>query len=547
MNNFNNNSYNNATFQQGSHTAPQNVIRYDATRKRRMSTLGGVIYVLWGIASVVAFVLLPMLTGNINYVFVVLAQCLMVSSTVEYRTKKVVFLAPFLWYATLLGGLLLGYSIINIHNGTTINPLELFEIFTSNIGWFFTLFIFMVFASFSAIHKLYHYTEARHCTEHITATISRTKQTLYTMGRMSIPVFSYSYNGNNYETVSNMPFDFSGKRFFVGQKCSIRIDPENPSRIYVTKNSFDEQDSSYSNTSSESVYNNFNQPPTSQQATANQYTTTQEYQTEYHSQAQYNPTSNTSTFNDTYRKSATTQPKRKFGIAGILIPIWFFGSMILFAVTSRTNINISFMILGQIPLLLGILLLFKGEDARGKKPVVPAVIMSVIGLVIVVISLVLMFGSSTDIANLSILFPVLFFVIFNIAGVSLFIGPLYYSSMNNKIHTGTAHATVVGINHKLQRRKNHGYIDVYAPIYEYNFNGRHYIAESTVYSSYNYPHEGTARDISVNPNNPIQIYEKDRATAQNIIFYIMGIAFTAMSVVGTFFYISGTLYGANLS
>ena len=154
--------------------------------------------------------------------------------------------------------------------------------------------------------------------------------------------------------------------------------------------------------------------------------------------SQHNTKYSTSTFDNTYRKSATTQPKRKFGIAGILILIWFFGSMILFAVTSRTNINISFMILGQIPLLLGILLLFKGEDARGKKPVVPAVIMSVIGLVIVVISLVLMFGSSTDIANLSILFPVLFFVIFNIAGVSLFIGPLYYSSMNNKIHTGTA-------------------------------------------------------------------------------------------------------------
>ena len=179
---------------------------------------------------------------------------------------------------------------------------------------------------------------------------------------------------------------------------------------------------------------------------------------------------------------------------------------------------------GLIPLVFSIMLLKFARTAKGNRPYIPATITTEFSLVIILTAIVLKFVSEfeVDIVWWFVLSVVALSGV--IAGMLLFdvwliVFPIYKFRTEKSTSFVFLSAKIVGIREK----ENISYYDdverksiLYAPEYEYNFNGKNYTSVNQVYSSNVNYKVGDICTVKINPKEP----EKVNPVAFNKILWI---------------------------
>ena len=73
--------------------------------------------------------------------------------------------------------------------------------------------------------------------------------------------------------------------------------------------------------------------------------------------------------------------------------------------------------------------------------------------------------------------------------------------------------------------------NMFAPVYEYSFNGNSYRKESNVYTNYNVPAVGTERKLLIDPNNPDVYTDPERNASTMKVMKIIGFCMAGGAVV----------------
>ena len=209
---------------------------------------------------------------------------------------------------------------------------------------------------------------------------------------------------------------------------------------------------------------------------------------------------------------------------------WFFISILAIIFFSNINTYYTIMIFGQVFFIMGIaatISVIKDSKEKGffdiKKSFV--LIFVIIGLGCIVIPYLILNEKKFNL-NIEKLLPMIFLSIFFIAGSYLLICYLYNRKKLSSDELIKVSSKVIQLSES--------YSDdtvTYAPVLEYNFNGKIYTHDSDVYSNIGVPNVGDIIEIKVNPQNPEEIYYKQKS---DLIFLILGLAFVIVSVIAIF-------------
>lgn len=209
-------------------------------------------------------------------------------------------------------------------------------------------------------------------------------------------------------------------------------------------------------------------------------------------------------------------------VPGIIFVIWFIGS--LGAMCYLGNIDSIYLgiCIGQYFLVFGLVAVFN--------KVWPGLIFALVGLVVIVVAVLML---NEDLAiNWDFVFPILFLSAFMLVGLGLMFVPTIINIMKKK----KTSLKISGKVMRLDEAMSDG-IKVYAPVYEYYFNGKNYQVEADMYSNLDVPNIGDVVDIRIDPNKPDKIYVDKGNKSMVIILFIMGIMFVFVSGISLYLFL----------
>ncbi len=513
------NGYNSVSQQNKELNSSADTIYYDCRKIEKIGKSGKTFLIIWAIVTVALLAYVIIGNKGSNFVSALIWQAIFVVSFYLLRYSKIVFIKPF-----CVAGIFIGFSAVpsSLFNLQEYADVEVTNTLLQSILPSSFIVLFLVIFSIVFSKQQYDRKSYSNCTVQVDATVSRIKRSYATLGKLNIPVLSYSFNGNKYETVYNRPLDFSKNRYKVGQTAIIKINPANPSDIYVTPQLFNQVITQ--NEDIEAIVNEFKRLYENPEQYTNEIEQPYEEYKEYRTQAVET--------NTTYHNRKPYQPVKATPMSYIFL-LWFILSIVIGFIGVYKNPFITLMAFGQIPLVIGVILFFGIGEGTTHSPTAGACAFF-IGLVLVVFSGINLFSGNEIKLILEKITPLLIVSVFNIVGISLICIPLCNAHMNKKHHTESVTGYVIGLSHKKEYAKRSGMIDVYAPIYGYTYRGKKYITESIIYSSSDYPVEGSCRNIFISPDNPKEIYEPERSDTNTLIFILFGVMTSGMSLFAIF-------------
>lgn len=236
--------------------------------------------------------------------------------------------------------------------------------------------------------------------------------------------------------------------------------------------------------------------------------------------------------NNRYLKGNKTDTK-KFGAKwGIVFVIWFFVSLIAILVFAGTSTEWAIIIFGQIFFVFGMVAIISGGFDLSK---VWLLLFPLLGLAFMGGGLISLYGTEEMKTQLYDILPFFVLGLFWIIGLGLIVSPIYSRKVKEKRCTLPVRGIIAGVNRRWSRgSRGHRGRYVYAPIYEYIYNGVLYRKESNVYTNYESFDIGSEVTVFLNPSDPDDYYVKRSQTVTVIIgimFLIMSTAIIFLSIL----------------
>lgn len=220
-------------------------------------------------------------------------------------------------------------------------------------------------------------------------------------------------------------------------------------------------------------------------------------------------------------------------IMPIIFLVWFIASLVLLVILSQINSHYMIMIFGQYFLVFGIIFANAQRKDRDKS-LVPYLFM-LIGISCIIIPLLMMYPNLLTIEiNWERTIPILVMLLFIIVSLAMIISPIIKTKRLKKVCTLRVCATV--IKHKTE------YSDrgrkLFAPVYEFEFNGKKYEVCKEQYTNINVIPKGTIVELLINPLDPEEFLDDS-----NFSFYVigMGVLFFIVSFIIFYFMIIGKI------
>ncbi len=195
-------------------------------------------------------------------------------------------------------------------------------------------------------------------------------------------------------------------------------------------------------------------------------------------------------------------------LIGIIFLIWFVGSLILIIHLSNVNPIYSVICFGQYFLVFGLIALCN--------KVWPGLIFAIIGLGIIIVSVLSLMPNLS--INWDIVLPILLLSVFIIVGIGLMTIPTIVKIIKKKKTSFKVMGKVIDLEGAYEEGTK-----VFAPVYEFYFNGKTYRVKSNVITNVGVPKIGEVLEIMIDPNNPEEFYVEEQNKTLTIILFGMGI------------------------
>lgn len=217
-------------------------------------------------------------------------------------------------------------------------------------------------------------------------------------------------------------------------------------------------------------------------------------------------------------------------VLSVLFLTWFIGSIVAMIVFSNINEYYSIMFFGQYFIVFGLIPMFAGDKEK-----IIGIPFLLVGAACIIVPFLMMHPEifTTEI-NWDRVIAILMMSAFVIAGLCMTFIPIIKKKQLEKVCTLKVCARVVDYNSI--RGDNGGRL--YAPVYEFQFNGKDYKVSKEEYTNVNVVEKDTIVELMINPDNPEEYLDDFRFS---IGIIIMGVLFLIVSVPILYLMIIGKL------
>lgn len=237
---------------------------------------------------------------------------------------------------------------------------------------------------------------------------------------------------------------------------------------------------------------------------------------------------------------------------GIIFLLWFLGSIAGLVISAKMGMTgLLLAIFGQYFAFFGFMIfgselkVFLKRDKNKETKWAPLLISGVLatgGIIIVSLGLLLQFGTEDIRELVGALFPVLGVALFVFIGIGFLVAAFTKRRYSKAHMTHELEAKCVKIDSRISRNSggHEGHSrTVYAPVWEYYYNGQTYQNHHPVWSNICQYKLGDIKMIKINPEHPD---EMDAGISEVMMYLIMGLSFTGFGGLALYFAILQFFY-----
>ena len=229
-----------------------------------------------------------------------------------------------------------------------------------------------------------------------------------------------------------------------------------------------------------------------------------------------------------YETEEQEQKKSRMNAKGYAFLAFFIIMMAAIFITgSKGNTTACVICFGIFFFVVGIFAFFTPKPSFSKAPLL---VLPLAGAAAIIIPLVKEYTDFTvDTSKLPIdLTALLIFGVFFLIGLGFLISPTA-NYLHKKQKYTPVMAVCKGLDMRYSRSKKGGRRKVYAPLWEYYWEGEFISIQSNVYSNIDVPHVGEEYELYINPDDPKKFY---RPSLKTLIFFIVfGSIWTIFSMI----------------
>lgn len=218
------------------------------------------------------------------------------------------------------------------------------------------------------------------------------------------------------------------------------------------------------------------------------------------------------------------------GIVILVVCVVLVAGMIYFG--DKNNPSMGVFLFGLLFLIVGTsVVVFAGID----KDTILLLAFPLVGATVMTLSGAYMWGSEKIKSNIMLVLPFMGLAVFIIVGIVMIIST--YIGHRGKLRSCSEIITAVciGLNERYSRSRN-GTSMVYAPVYNYYYNGQEHTVEEKTYKLHGVPEVGSEVELHIKPEVPENFYCPD--VCDRLVSYMFGGVFVIMPAVCLVLYIN---------
>lgn len=229
-------------------------------------------------------------------------------------------------------------------------------------------------------------------------------------------------------------------------------------------------------------------------------------------------------------------------VLGVILLIWFFGSVVGFFVCSELedNTGLLLVLFGQYFLVFGIIVVVSNLK---KKPFpIITIIFPIVGLSALVCGICMLVGKETALEFIKQYAPYILMWVFPVAGVLVIANSFSQYRYLKRVCTRDIQAKCIDIESEFTKASfEDRRTRVYMPVYSIFYDNREYIIRNYNYTNLVNFEIGMYYYIKINPSNPNEFIDENTKKA-NMLTLIIGITFIVVTLpVIIFMYMNGIL------
>lgn len=216
-------------------------------------------------------------------------------------------------------------------------------------------------------------------------------------------------------------------------------------------------------------------------------------------------------------------------IQGGVFLVFFVSSLIAMSYFSKRDSMMCLFIFGIYFLVFGLIAITQEQNLKKN---LHLFLLLIVGLGIMICSGISMWGKNFNLTMSKDSAPILILCLFILVGAYMFFGTLLTIKGSKTRCTIAVSAKCIDLDKHDMINSNGSHTTVYAPVFNYYYNGTSYNIKLNNYSNVDVPIVGEYKDIYINPDNSEDVYRP--SVKQNLIVLGIGIGTIISSGFGLY-------------
>jgi hypothetical protein len=216
-------------------------------------------------------------------------------------------------------------------------------------------------------------------------------------------------------------------------------------------------------------------------------------------------------------------------IQGGVFLVFFVSSLIAMLYFSKRNTMMCLFIFGIYFFVFGLIAITQEQNLKKN---LHLFLLLIVGLGIMICAGISMWGKNFNITMSKDFVPILILCLFILVGAYMVFGTLLINKGNKTRCTIDVRAKCIELDKHDMINSNGVYTTVYAPVFNYYYNGTSYKIKLNNYSNVDVPVVGEYKNIYVNPDNSQDVYRP--SIKQNLVVLVIGIGTIISSGFGLY-------------
>lgn len=221
-------------------------------------------------------------------------------------------------------------------------------------------------------------------------------------------------------------------------------------------------------------------------------------------------------------------------LKSIFIAVVFVSGLIGAIIFHKTEPRATIICIGSVFFIFGLFILFSQKLSMKSLPIL---IFPAVGALMIIIPALMLYAENSDDLDSEVIDSLAincFMCIFTLVGIGLIAVPPILHNIKMKMYTMPIDAVCIDLDWRISRSKHGRGTMLYAPTWEYSYNGNTYTYKESTYTNLNVPKVGAVYQLLMNPDEPEELYRPSKPVRLLLLF--LGLGFAVMGAIALIVY-----------